>query len=464
MISLKIIQLLMIQYNTLDERNSRNPFPERLGWKNILIRLIAFVIPRSLMARKLMLYNHILGFIRFIGLYIYHNNNLGKKVENKKEQGDLIFSNSRIQQSYFELMQGLELTGKGEDSYRLKGKYMKWLEMNGDSLTRILTDRYHTDIWDSPWKDPFLKNTYFIRNLTDLYRTRDAEESGLRDKEEWLKIINQGELDYEIRLCETLMELTKLDTQGKIKSAFEESYYTRSGTKAFDQFTGPRFREVIKYLYKDNRLLFGLDIGCGTGNYLDVLNDSFPDSKPIGLELQEEMSRATGLRFIKEKNITIENQDFFSFISNEKFDLVMMNYVLFYFPMEKKKELFTRIKEILSENGRIVICQYYSSIEPLKKELAIKQGDYNISKSIEMYYSNKVLYANTLWNDAVDTFQASERWDEFTALLDSLSLEVEYVTNADKYYYSLFVVVRATVNPASGGKGAARKRSEQGRP
>ena len=58
-----------------------------------------------------------------------------------------------------------------------------------------------------------------------------------------------------------------------------------------------------------------------------------------------------------------------------------------------------------------------SGIEHMKKELAKQQGDYSVSKKIEMYYSDKVLYANTLWNDSVDTFAEAVKWDELKSLL-----------------------------------------------
>ena len=50
-----------------------------------------------------------------------------------------------------------------------------------------------------------------------------------------------------------------------------------------------------------------------------------------------------------------------------------MNYVLFYFNSEEKKRVLEKAKSLLDENGSIVLCQYFSGIENLKKELAIKQ-------------------------------------------------------------------------------------------
>ena len=75
----------------------------------------------------------------------------------------------------------------------------------------------------------------------------------------------------------------------------------------------------------------------------------------------------------------------------------------------------------------------------MKKDLALKQSELSPFKEIEMFYSNKILYANTLWNDSADTFSESVKWDEFVDIVAENNLKIKRITNADSFYYSLFI-------------------------
>lgn len=77
---------------------------------------------------------------------------------------------------------------------------------------------------------------------------------------------------------------------------------------------------------------------------------------------------------------------------------------------------------MLTRQGSIVVCQYLSGIESLKKSLVKKQRDYSMAKAIAMHYSDKVLYANTLWSDAVDTFSEAVKWNEFNQMIADTNL------------------------------------------
>lgn len=59
-----------------------------------------------------------------------------------------------------------------------------------------------------------------------------------------------------------------------------------------------------------------------------------------------------------------------------------------------------------------------------------------------MHYSDKVLYANTLWNDAVDTVSEAVKWNEFKKITSEANLFLASMTNADPFYYSFFIALK----------------------
>ena len=162
----------------------------------------------------------------------------------------------------------------------------------------------------------------------------------------------------------------------------------------------------------------------------------------MGIEKNRMVAESTLLKFTGNPNVTIINDDFFAYGTDESYDFILMNYVLFYFDTDQQKEVINKAKSLLNRNGSILLCQYFSGIEPLKKLVAKKMGDYSVFKKVVMYYSDKILYANTLWNDSVDTFAAAVKWDPLLQNLTELGMHIESISPADKYFYSLFVEIK----------------------
>ena len=78
----------------------------------------------------------------------------------------------------------------------------------------------------------------------------------------------------------------------------------------------------------------------------------------------------------------------------------------------------------------------------MKKQIAKKQRQWSVATRIGTYYGDKVLYANALWNEASDAFAQGESWGEFKRIIEKAGFEIESVTHADPYYYSLFVQIK----------------------
>lgn len=287
-----------------------------------------------------------------------------------------------------------------------------------------------------------LKHYQQVNALIQLYRGQEIDVSRLDKANEWKALIKEGALDYEVRLAETLGELSHLRIGEKITSPFDESYYSESGRNAFQNFTRSKFIEVFKKLSTSKTAPTVLDIGCGYGNYIDAVLEANAACQIQGIELQTELFQEVSRRFQAQKQVQVLNEDVLELDLDAPYDVVLLNYVLFYFSREQKKRLFEKIAGSLSDDGVVLICQYYAGIESLKLQLATAQKDMSLSRYIEMHYGNKVLYANALWNETASTFAEAEDWEEFQSLLSECGLRVDAITQADRFYYSLFVSVK----------------------
>jgi len=258
----------------------------------------------------------------------------------------------------------------------------------------------------------------------------------------WQALIENKQLDYEVRLSETLHQLTKLQLPNKISSDLSDEYYTESGRNAFNNYTRSSFENYLNHIHAQHPVQQVLDVGCGYGNYLNSVNEVLPDSRITGIEMQEKVYHETLKRFKKIEAISLIHANVFDAELPQNIDLILFNYVLFYFSTAEKIRLFKHLSQHLSDNGSILVCQYYTKIEALKEGLAKRHNKRKLSNRIEQYIGNKILYANSLWNESSDAFVQAENWDEFLQVLDQTGFKVVSMTNADHFYYSLFLEIK----------------------
>ena len=278
--------------------------------------------------------------------------------------------------------------------------------------------------------------------LIDIYRQRVSKTQCLKQKTKWKSFLQNGVLDYEVRLAETLFELGKLELGSKIPSPFSESYYSESGRNAFRNFTRDKFISTLQCVQQRAETPKVLDIGCGYGNYIEATLHWNHKAEIDGYEIQSELYSEVSARFKEHGQVQVYHENILLAQPKKEYDIILLNYVLFYFTREQKRQLFLQLKRCLAPNGSILICQYYAGIESMKSELASKQNDYSLARKIEMHYGNKVLYANALWNESANTFSEAEDWQEFNKTLKDAGLSISGLTNADRFYYSLFIDVR----------------------
>jgi len=106
-----------------------------------------------------------------------------------------------------------------------------------------------------------------------------------------------------------------------------------------------------------------LEVGCGSGIYIQRACERNPELRAVGLELQEKVAavarkniQAWGL----ENRATIEHSDVRNFSTDQKFDLVTLHQNIYYFPLEERENLLRHLKEYLKPGGQVLItsaCQ-----------------------------------------------------------------------------------------------------------
>ncbi len=103
---------------------------------------------------------------------------------------------------------------------------------------------------------------------------------------------------------------------------------------------------ILKYADKDTDIL---DIGTGTGL---IVNKIFDKVKSI--ECLEPFSEFTQ-HIIKNKNITIVNDNIFSYKTNKKFDIVTIFGSMHYFNKDEAEKIYSLVFSLLNNNGVLII-------------------------------------------------------------------------------------------------------------
>ncbi|WP_372650065.1 trans-aconitate 2-methyltransferase [Draconibacterium sp.] len=394
-------------------------------------------------AYKLDYFEKMLNYLRAIGLYVFANN---RDIELKNpgiQKMAAVDYKDRISTSLAEFLIHFGILSFPGNKMEINKDYYSLLE--NDRIGKLIRNDGTLSNKSLNRKEKRLINDFrFVRDLVQKYNNPGYNFQSITGKENeiWESLIAERKLDYEVRLSETLYHLVDLRIPQKIESPFDEAYYTESGQNAFQNFTQFRFLDYLRNITKGSSAINLFDLGCGYGNYLEVVQQNFPEAFITGIEKNPKVFADTNDKFANAENVEIINDDFFQYEPGRKYDVVLMNYVLFYFNFTDKKKIIDKAKSMLAEGGSIVLCQYYSGIESLKRELAKSQNDDSTAKKIEMYYSDKILYANTLWNDAVDTFAEAVKWNEFKTIVSEADLYIASMTNADPFYYSLFVELK----------------------
>jgi SAM-dependent methyltransferase len=112
---------------------------------------------------------------------------------------------------------------------------------------------------------------------------------------------------------------------------------------------------VLGYLLRTRTNPRILDVGCGTGRLLELIERiGMPFERYLGVDLSNEAVKRARARAIVNSDFVTANASDFS--TTERFDAVVFNEVIYYF--SKPAELVSRYAEFLREGGVLIASMY----------------------------------------------------------------------------------------------------------
>ena len=115
------------------------------------------------------------------------------------------------------------------------------------------------------------------------------------------------------------------------------------------------YLKMAEYVPDNSRKL--LDLGCGTGLELEAIFRKLPDLSVTGIDLCEEMLKSLNEKY-NEKNINLIKGDYFTVEFDSNFDCAVSFQTMHHFSKEKKKELYNKIFDALTDEGVYIECDY----------------------------------------------------------------------------------------------------------
>lgn len=205
-----------------------------------------------------------------------------------------------------------------------------------------------------------------------------------------------------------------------------------------------------------------LDVGCGAGKNLFKIDSEYDDCELYGIDISEKMVEIAKQNSANAKNhIVFANIDFLEFNSEEKYDVIIFNYVLHH--MEKPQLAVEKAYNLLKNNGLIMLT--VPGTEYLKETFPYCQGvddDFigrfpreKVENMFETFEVVQLLYKKSMflmWFDSyeqymkylksIGTYQkivnySQKKWSmEFERLVMNSYLNAKYITgHYDMYVY-----------------------------
>ncbi|MFP3324287.1 class I SAM-dependent methyltransferase [Planococcus sp. SIMBA_160] len=185
------------------------------------------------------------------------------------------------------------------------------------------------------------RNRYQVKNRWKLPKSKGNNSSGVLLKEM-----------MELHLP-TLLQYPEM-MRNRSRLHFDEDEH--AGTVAETS----RLLEVLAYpkmakRLKEKNCRRVLDIGCGEGGYIKKMGLRFPSTQFTGIEISEEVVETARQLTAAQDNVFIEQADLWNYKPESLQDMVMINNVLHYIPLEKRQALFKEISSWVEEGGVLSI-------------------------------------------------------------------------------------------------------------
>ena len=205
-----------------------------------------------------------------------------------------------------------------------------------------------------------------------------------------------------------------------------------------------------------------LDVGCGAGKNLFKIDSKYEDCELYGIDISETMVRIAKQNSTDAKNhIVFVNVDFLEFNSEEKYDVIIFNYVLHH--MEKPQLAIEKAYNLLKNSGLIMLTvpgtEYLKETFPYCHDVIDDSiGRFSrkkVERMFEIFEVVQLLYKKSMFLMRFDSYEqymqylksigtyqkivnySLKKWSmEFERLVRDSYLNAEYITgHYDMYVY-----------------------------
>lgn len=110
-----------------------------------------------------------------------------------------------------------------------------------------------------------------------------------------------------------------------------------------------------------------LEVGCGSGIYIKRACELNPELMATGIELQKsaaDLARQNIKNWVLDGRVEIELVDVRDFEHAQPYDLVTFHNLVYYFPLNERVELFTRLSGFLKPGGELVVTTLCRKNDP----------------------------------------------------------------------------------------------------
>ncbi|MGA2477262.1 MAG: class I SAM-dependent methyltransferase [Spirochaetia bacterium] len=129
-----------------------------------------------------------------------------------------------------------------------------------------------------------------------------------------------------------------------------------------------------------------LDIGCGTGALLQMIQEKRKDARLFGVDLSEQMIQVAKAKLGEKADLRVSDSEKLPF-SNEAFDLVMCTFSFHHYP--NPGAVLLEVRRVLAPSGRLILADPTGPM-PLRQlgmviGIFIKDGTVRIYSKKEMH-------------------------------------------------------------------------------
>lgn len=242
---------------------------------------------------------------------------------------------------------------------------------NSDSIQSLMTIQDNIPV---SFIDPILTSRYKLigkilipfrklgaRLFTKWYFDPFKSEQKYLNREVWnsIQTLRTVSLNNELKMNELIehneelkdriesleSEINKLKNQ----SVLDFNYAKFASNFAADpKIAKEYFKKYLPYINKDSKII---DLGCGTGPFLELMRESNIDV--MGIDSDEDL-----VELCKTKNFEVEHKNIIDFLiesNDNSLDSLFMAHVIEHFPMKVKIDFFNLVYRKLKKGSKLII-------------------------------------------------------------------------------------------------------------